>query len=140
MVSHHISETRPHGHHVRTPKMTERKYIVTQGGANTSSCCLGRHNIQIWSPKGGHPFDMKEKCSIEFNTWKMVPVDVKNLMVHQLSVVWDVDEIDEKQRKYVDELMKKKFWEWKFDVQRAVDHAQVDNAAVDAHADDTEED
>ncbi|RXH68547.1 hypothetical protein DVH24_030880 [Malus domestica] len=34
-------------------------------------------------------------------------------------VVWDVDETDEKQQKYVDELMKKKFRKWKFDVQQA---------------------
>ncbi|CAN6685368.1 unnamed protein product [Malus baccata var. baccata] len=54
---------------------------------------------------------VREKCCIEFNSWKMVPVDVKNFMV-----VWDVDETDEKQRKYVDELFKKKFWDWKFDV------------------------
>ncbi|XP_070672728.1 uncharacterized protein [Malus domestica] len=57
---------------------------------------------------------VRDNCSIEFNSWKMVHVDVKNSMV-----VWDVDETDEKQQKYVDELMKKKFRKWKFDVQQA---------------------
>ncbi|KAB2616898.1 cytochrome P450 CYP736A12-like [Pyrus ussuriensis x Pyrus communis] len=81
----------------------------------------------------------KEKCSIKFNSWKMVPVDMKNSMVQQLSVVWDVDETDEKQRKYVDDLFKKQFLQWKFDVQRATECAQVDNAVVDAPLDDAEE-
>ncbi|TQD74824.1 hypothetical protein C1H46_039661 [Malus baccata] len=40
-------------------------------------------------------------------SWEMVPVDLNNSMVHELSVVWDVDETDEKQRKYVDDLFKK---------------------------------
>ncbi|CAN6687433.1 unnamed protein product [Malus baccata var. baccata] len=54
-------------------------------------------------------------------------------------VVWDVDETDEKQWKYVDDLYKKQFRQWKFDVQRVAERAQVDNAIVDAPADDPEE-
>ncbi|RXH95568.1 hypothetical protein DVH24_008068 [Malus domestica] len=50
---------------------------------------------------------VQEKCSIEFNSWEMVHVDLNNSMVQELSVVWDVDETDEKQRKYVDDLFKK---------------------------------
>ncbi|RXH71322.1 hypothetical protein DVH24_018677, partial [Malus domestica] len=79
---------------------------------------------------------VQEKCSIKLNSWKMVPMDMKNSMVQHLSVLWDVDETDEKQQKYVDDLLKKKFREWKFNVQRAADRAQVDNATVDATAND----
>ncbi|KAB2606189.1 cytochrome P450 CYP736A12-like [Pyrus ussuriensis x Pyrus communis] len=57
----------------------------------------------------------------------MVFVDVKNSMVQQLS------------RMYVDDLFKKKFRKWKFDVQWTVDCAQVNNATIDAPADDVEE-
>ncbi|TQD98816.1 hypothetical protein C1H46_015459 [Malus baccata] len=62
----------------------------------------------------------------------MVLVDLKNSMVQELSVVWDVDENDEKQRKYVDDLFKMQFRQWKFDVQRAA-------IAADAPANDPEE-
>ena len=62
-----------------------------------------------------------------------------NLILLPLQVVWDVDETDEKQRKYVDDLFKKQFRQWKFDVQRAAECAQVDNAVVDSPADDPEE-
>ncbi|KAB2621056.1 cytochrome P450 CYP736A12-like [Pyrus ussuriensis x Pyrus communis] len=70
---------------------------------------------------------LAEKCSIEFNSWKMVPVDLNDSMVQELS------------RKYVDDLFKKQFQQWKFDLQRATECTQVDNAAIDDLADDPEE-
>ncbi|CAN6677947.1 unnamed protein product [Malus baccata var. baccata] len=46
-------------------------------------------------------------------------------------VVWDVDETDEKQQKYVDDLFKMQFRQWKFNVQQAAECAGVDDAATD---------
>ncbi|TQE06848.1 hypothetical protein C1H46_007565 [Malus baccata] len=53
----------------------------------------------------------------------MVPEELKNSMVH-----WDVDETDEKQRKYLDDLFKMQFQQWKFDVQRDAERGGVPNA------------
>ncbi|KAB2632753.1 cytochrome P450 CYP736A12-like [Pyrus ussuriensis x Pyrus communis] len=65
---------------------------------------------------------VREKCSIEFNSWKMVRVDLNNSM-----------------QKYVDDLFKKQFQQWQFDLQQATEPAQVNDAAVDDPVDDLEE-
>ncbi|XP_048426626.1 uncharacterized protein LOC125470902 [Pyrus x bretschneideri] len=81
---------------------------------------------------------VRKQCFTEFKSWKMVPVDLKNSMVQEL-LVWDIDETDEKQWKYVDVLFKMQFWQWKFKVHRAAKRARADDAATDVLADDQEE-
>ncbi|TQE05697.1 hypothetical protein C1H46_008716 [Malus baccata] len=61
----------------------------------------------------GNNFPTAEWCF-----WKDVPENVKKAVMEELLM---------------------KFQEWKFDVQRAIDRAQVDNAAINAPADDAEE-
>ncbi|TQD98313.1 hypothetical protein C1H46_016134 [Malus baccata] len=46
----------------------------------------------------------------------VVPEELKKSMLEEFSVHWDVDETNDKQRKYLDELYKKRFQQWKFDV------------------------
>ncbi|CAN6694098.1 unnamed protein product [Malus baccata var. baccata] len=58
---------------------------------------------------------MRSQCSTELESWKMVPEELKKSMVGELLVHWDVDETDEKQRKYLDDLLKMYFQQWKFD-------------------------
>ncbi|KAB2606045.1 hypothetical protein D8674_005762 [Pyrus ussuriensis x Pyrus communis] len=58
---------------------------------------------------------VRRECSVEFESWKKVLEELKKSMLEELS---DVDEIDEKQRKYLDDLFKKHFQQWKFDVLR----------------------
>ncbi|TQE00400.1 hypothetical protein C1H46_013973 [Malus baccata] len=55
---------------------------------------------------------VRRECYAEFESWKKVPEELKKSMLGELS---DVDETDEKQRKYLDELFKNHFWQWKFD-------------------------
>ncbi|XP_050145617.1 uncharacterized protein LOC126621262 [Malus sylvestris] len=64
---------------------------------------------------------VRRDCSAKFESWKKVHEEVKKSMLGELSVHWDVDETDEKQRIYVDGLFKQSFWQWKFDVLRAED-------------------
>ncbi|KAB2608449.1 hypothetical protein D8674_011617 [Pyrus ussuriensis x Pyrus communis] len=71
-------------------------------------------STKSWEGEGSHEgkvkasvklgFDMGglvwKKCSIEFKSWKMVPVDLKKSMVQKLS-----------QRMFVDHLFKLQFWQ-----------------------------
>ncbi|KAB2608505.1 hypothetical protein D8674_011673 [Pyrus ussuriensis x Pyrus communis] len=75
-------------------------------------------STKSWEGEGSHEgkayvklrFDMRglvwKKCSIEFKSWKMVPVDLKKSMMQKLS-----------KRMFVDHLFKLKFRQYKFDVQ-----------------------
>ncbi|KAB2608015.1 hypothetical protein D8674_011183 [Pyrus ussuriensis x Pyrus communis] len=58
-------------------------------------------------------------CFVEFESWTKVPEELKKSMLGELSVYWDVDETDKKQRIYVDGLFKQSFQQSKFDVLRA---------------------
>ncbi|XP_050121380.1 uncharacterized protein LOC126599060 [Malus sylvestris] len=62
---------------------------------------------------------VRRDCSTEFESWKKVPEELKKSMLGELSVHWDIDETDEKQRIYVDGLFKQRFRKWKFDVLQA---------------------
>ncbi|KAB2608340.1 hypothetical protein D8674_011508 [Pyrus ussuriensis x Pyrus communis] len=62
---------------------------------------------------------VQKDCSAEFKSWKKVYEELKKSMLGELSVHWDVDETDEKQRIYVDGLFKQSFRQLKFDVLRA---------------------
>ncbi|KAB2615199.1 hypothetical protein D8674_021787 [Pyrus ussuriensis x Pyrus communis] len=59
---------------------------------------------------------VRRECSTEFESWKIVHEELKKSMSGELSVHWDVDETEEKQRKYMDELFKQSFRQWKFDM------------------------
>ncbi|KAB2612987.1 hypothetical protein D8674_035303 [Pyrus ussuriensis x Pyrus communis] len=48
-------------------------------------------------------------CSADFEFWKKVLEELKKSMLGELSIHWDVDESDEKQRIYVDGLFKQSF-------------------------------
>ncbi|TQE09629.1 hypothetical protein C1H46_004722 [Malus baccata] len=61
---------------------------------------------------------VQRECSAEFESWKKVPEELKKSMLGELSVHWDVDETNEKLWKYLDDLFKKHFRQWKFDVLR----------------------
>ncbi|KAB2635813.1 hypothetical protein D8674_026347 [Pyrus ussuriensis x Pyrus communis] len=52
---------------------------------------------------------VRNQCSIEFESWKMMPEKLKKSMMGELSVHWDVDETNEKQQKYLDDLFKMHF-------------------------------
>ncbi|RXH94231.1 hypothetical protein DVH24_023915 [Malus domestica] len=43
---------------------------------------------------------VQNQCSTDFKSWKTMPEELKKSMVQELSVYWEVDETDEKQRKY----------------------------------------
>ncbi|KAB2614441.1 hypothetical protein D8674_042369 [Pyrus ussuriensis x Pyrus communis] len=60
---------------------------------------------------------VRKQCSTEFKSWKMVPVDLKNSKIQDLS-----------QRNYVDDLFKMQFRQWKFNIQRV---AAVADAPID---------
>ncbi|TQE00582.1 hypothetical protein C1H46_013826 [Malus baccata] len=66
---------------------------------------------------------VRSQCSAKFESWKMVPEELKKSMVY-----WDVDETDEKQRKYLDDLFKMHFQPWKFDVLQDAECGGVPNA------------
>ncbi|KAB2632768.1 hypothetical protein D8674_029015 [Pyrus ussuriensis x Pyrus communis] len=68
---------------------------------------------------------VRRECSTEFESWKKVPEELKKFILGELSVHWDVDETDEKQRKHLDRLFRKRFHQWKFDV---LWHAKVEEA------------
>ncbi|KAB2630865.1 hypothetical protein D8674_008384 [Pyrus ussuriensis x Pyrus communis] len=59
---------------------------------------------------------VRRECSVKFESWKKVLEELKKSMLGKLSVHWDVDETNEKQGKYLDDLFKKHFRQWKFDV------------------------
>ncbi|KAM1512405.1 hypothetical protein TB2_023657 [Malus domestica] len=71
---------------------------------------------------------VQNQCSTEFKSSKMVPGELRKSMVGELSVHWDVDEIDEKQQKYLDDIFKMHFQLWKFDMERAAERAGVPDA------------
>ncbi|KAB2626358.1 hypothetical protein D8674_018018 [Pyrus ussuriensis x Pyrus communis] len=62
---------------------------------------------------------------IGYLSWKKVPKELKKSMLRELSVYWHVDETDEKGQKYLDELFRKCFWQWQFDVLRDVRRGAV---------------
>ncbi|KAB2599856.1 hypothetical protein D8674_010127 [Pyrus ussuriensis x Pyrus communis] len=59
---------------------------------------------------------VRNRCFTKFKSWKIKSEELKKSMVGELSVHWDVDETDEKQRKYLDDLFKMHFRQLQFNV------------------------
>ncbi|KAB2617399.1 hypothetical protein D8674_013268 [Pyrus ussuriensis x Pyrus communis] len=47
---------------------------------------------------------VQRECSVEFESWKKLPEELKKSMLGVILVHWDVDKTNEKHWKYLDEL------------------------------------
>ncbi|TQD75131.1 hypothetical protein C1H46_039335 [Malus baccata] len=60
---------------------------------------------------------VRDKCSANWESWRIVPEEIKTHLVDEFEPDWDIDQSDPNLMKCIDNIFKSSFRKWKFDVQ-----------------------
>ncbi|TQD98219.1 hypothetical protein C1H46_016173 [Malus baccata] len=73
---------------------------------------------------------VRNKCSVDWESWRAVPEEIKTHLIDELEPDWDIDQSDPNLMKCIDNLFKSSFWEWKFDVEHKAELNRIPEPPV----------